>query len=56
MKINTDGKNNRITIEVASDEPWQKILDYLEALQWLIEGQKKVTKESFQDRISRTAI
>lgn len=53
MQINIDGKNNRITIDVAPGEPWEKILDYLEALQWLIEGQRKVTKEGYQDRMCR---
>lgn len=29
MKIDIDGKNNKITIDVAPGEPWEKILDYL---------------------------
>ncbi|HHW41278.1 MAG TPA: hypothetical protein GXX19_09040 [Syntrophomonadaceae bacterium] len=53
MKINADGKSGKILIEVEKDESWEKVLDYLEALQWLINGQKQQVKESFQERVCR---
>ncbi len=44
-------ENRGFIIEVEPDDNLDKIEQYLEALQWLVNGQKQQAKESFQERI-----
>lgn len=46
-------ENGRFIVQPEPGDNLDKIEQYLEALQWLINGQKQQVKESFQDRIYR---